>query len=90
MGVMLASVHAFDFRAAEVAAVCEGLESLFAHRCLGRGPHFGQLCSIVTDVGYLMGHDQVMPRVDRGLDVVTDHSTALGLGDHGTRVRVGQ
>lgn len=39
--------------------------------------HLAELCALVTDVGDLVRHDQVVPRVDGRLDVVAHDARAL-------------
>lgn len=44
----------------------------------------------MADVRHLMGDDEVMPRVHRGLNVVADEPGALAVRRHGPRIGVGQ
>ncbi|MNN86466.1 hypothetical protein D3C81_2038900 [compost metagenome] len=68
-----------DFFAFEIPSVCDRRELLDAHglsRLLGHGAQLVSIDSVVRD---LVGHDQVVLRVDRRLHVVADHSGAPGL-----------
>jgi hypothetical protein len=44
----------------------------------------------MADVGHLVGDDQMVLGVDRGLDVVADDPRPLAAGGHRARVRVAQ
>ncbi len=61
---MPAGQHLF---ALEVAAVGQNIERLDAHGRLGLASHVRELIAVVADIGDLMGHDQVMLRVNGGL-----------------------
>ena len=68
--------------AIEVAAIGQGGELLAARGRLRLQPHGLQLGSVVAHVGHLMGDDQMMLGVDRGLHVVADHARAPAAGGH--------
>ena len=46
--------------------------------------------TVVAFVGYLVGDDQVMPGVNRRLDVISDKTCSFGLRVHRSRVGVGE
>ena len=65
-------------------------EAIDAHGGLGLACHAGELVAVVADVGHLMGHDEVMLRIDGGLDIVANHPPGAPAGRHRSRIRIGQ
>src|SRR6185312_14566489 len=68
--------------AREVAAIGEHGQLVDASRRLRLLAHIGKLASVMADVGDLVGNDEVVGRVDRGLDIIADHARALAVGGH--------
>ena len=56
-----------DLLALEVAAVGQDIERLDAHDGLGLTRHVRELIAVVADIGDVVGHDQVVLRIDGGL-----------------------
>ena len=44
----------------------------------------------MADIGDVVGHDQVVLRIDGGLHIVADNGGSLAASSHGSRVRIGQ
>jgi len=78
------------FGAVEVAPICKNRQVLLTRRFLGTLSHRCQLGSIIAFVRHLVGNDQVMGRVDCGLDVVANHPGSPAAGGHGAGVRIRQ
>ena len=46
--------------------------------------------AVVADIGDVVGHDQVVLRIDGSLHIAADDGGSLAAGSHGSRVRIGQ
>ena len=71
-----------DLLAAEVAAIGDHIETLRPECGLGLRGHGAELGTIVTDIRHLVGHDEMVRGVDRGLYVVTDDARPAPAGRH--------
>ena len=83
-------VAGLDLRAAEVAAVGEGLQLALAHRLACGHRHRAQLRAVAADVGDLVRNDEVVLGVDRRLHVVAHDARSLGPVAHRSCVGIGQ
>jgi hypothetical protein len=73
-----------------IAAVCHDIERLNAHlgsRLLG---HIRQLMAVSADVRHLVGHNEMVLGVDRGLHIVADDPGVVAARRHRTRIRIRQ
>ena len=79
-----------DLRAAEEAAIGNGIEGLglqYSLRLLG---HIGKLRPIRAAVRYLVRHDQMMLGIDGDLHVVADDAGTAAARRHRTAIGIGQ
>ena len=79
-----------DVAAFVVAAIRQCDELVFRGSCLGKLGPVRQLTAVMADVGDLVGHDQVVLGIDRGLHVVAHDARAPAAGRHRSRIRIGQ
>ena len=84
---MPASWQAEDLRAAEIAAIGNGLNILGLQNSLRLPCHIGQLSPILSRWASLMRDDQVMNGIDRDLHIVADDAGAASAGCHRTAVK---
>ncbi len=63
-----------DLFAAELVPVSDDLQRIRFQRCLRLVRHGRQLRPVVTLVDDVVGDDQVMGGVDRGLHIIADHA----------------
>ncbi|MBS1170729.1 MAG: hypothetical protein H6R01_1647 [Burkholderiaceae bacterium] len=78
-----------DFFAVEITAVSNSLKVIYRHGCLGLFCNPCQLSAITAIIGDLMGHNQMVCRINGSLNVVT-HQTTTCAGSHGASIRIGQ
>jgi ABC-type amino acid transport substrate-binding protein len=76
---LLAIQNLFAF---EVAAIGKNSQFFLSRRTARLLSHRGQLGSVMADVGDLVGDDQMVLGLHRGLDVVSDDAGASATGGH--------
>jgi hypothetical protein len=77
-----------DLLALEVATVSQHGDARCTDGVLRLGGHHGELGAVVAEVGHLVRNDEVMGRIDSGLDVVADDAGAAAAGGHGASIGV--
>jgi hypothetical protein len=79
-----------DLLAAEVASVSDCIEILCSQRRFGVLSYRRELRPVSSDVGHLMGDDQMMYGVDGDLDIVADDTGASTARRHRAGIGIGQ
>src|SRR5205823_5370985 len=74
--------HERTWSPVEVAAVGQGGDLAAAGGLLCLESHGRKLLAIVTLIGHLVGHDQMVRGVDGDLHVVADRGSAFAAGRH--------